>query len=260
MKAVILCGGRGSRIRDVSEVIPKPMLPIGGMPMLWHIMKGYAACGVTDFVLCLGYKGWVIKEFFLNYRAMTSDFSVKLGRRSQIEFHNQPDESSWKVTLADTGEQTFTGGRLARVRRYLDGEDHFCLTYGDGLADLDIQTLVQSHRASGLTATITGVKVSGRFGEMITDGQRVLQFDEKPARSAGIISGGFMVFDNSRIWDHLEDRPDVWLEREPLQSLINAGQLGVYPHHGYWQCMDTPREYDRLNELWDRGDAPWKTW
>ena len=260
MKVVILCGGRGSRIRDVSELIPKPMLPIGGMPILWHIMKGYAEHGITDFVLCLGYKGWVIKEFFLNYRAMISDFTLTLGDLSSIDFHGRAAESDWKVTLADTGEETYTGGRLAAVRPYLQGEDHFCLTYGDGLADVDIGALVRKHQDSGLTGTLTGVKVAGRFGEMNIKNDRVIQFNEKPARLAGKISGGFMVFDNSRIWDHLQDRPDIWLEREPIESLTAAGQLGVYSHHGFWQCMDTPREFDRLNELWNDGDAPWKIW
>ncbi len=260
MKAVILCGGRGSRIRDVSELIPKPMLPIGGMPILWHIMKGYAAHGINEFVLCLGYKGWLIKEFFINYRAMISDFTITLGDRMDFEFHHQPVESDWKVTLADTGEETYTGGRLLGVRRYLEDEEHFCLTYGDGLADIDISGLVRKHHDSGLTATVTAVQLAGRFGEMAIEGERVVDFNEKPARSAGRISGGFMVFDNSRVWDHIEQRPDIWLEREPLQSLTAAGQLGVYRHDGFWQCMDTPREYDQLNEMWLEGGAPWKTW
>ena len=260
MKVVILCGGRGSRIRDVSELIPKPMLPIGGMPILWHIMKGYAACGINEFVLCLGYKGRLIKEFFINYRAMVSDFTITLGDRMEYEFHNQPLESNWKVTLADTGEETYTGGRLLAVRPYLQNEDHFCLTYGDGLADIDIGALIQKHRASGLTGTVTAVRASGRFGEMSITGDLVDRFEEKPTRSAGKISGGFMVFDNQRIWDYIEDRPDIWLERKPLQSLTTDRQLGVFSHDGFWQCMDTPREYDRLNEMWQAGNAPWKTW
>ena len=260
MKVVILCGGRGSRIREVSELIPKPMLDVGGMPILWHIMKGYAACGINEFILCLGYKGWLIKEFFLNYRAMISDFTLNLGDRSRIDFHSSAEESNWKVTLADTGEDTYTGGRLLAVKKYLQGEEHFCLTYGDGLADIDIGALVQKHKQSGLTATVTAVQLAGRFGEMAIRGDRVLDFNEKPARSAGRISGGFMVFDNSRVWDYIDVRPDIWLEREPLQSLTTAGELGVYTHDGFWQCMDTPREFDGLNEMWNDGNAPWKTW
>ncbi len=260
MKAVILCGGRGSRIRDVSELIPKPMLPVGGMPILWHIMKGYASHGVTEFVLCLGYKGWLIKEFFINYRAMISDFTITLGDRMEFEFHHHPVESDWKVTLADTGEDTYTGGRLLAVKHYLKGEEHFCLTYGDGVADVDVKALIQKHRDSERAATITAVRASGRFGEMSIDGDVVDRFIEKPTQTAGRINGGFMVFDNSRVWDYIERRPDIWLEREPLQSLTADRQLGVFTHDGFWQCMDTPREFDRLNEMWLAGDAPWKTW
>lgn len=260
MKAVILCGGRGSRIREVSELIPKPMLPIGGMPILWHIMKSYAVHGITEFILCLGYKGWIIKEFFLNYRAMISDFTITLGDTARIDFHHSPDSSPWKITLADTGEETYTGGRLVAVRQYLENEDHFCLTYGDGLADIDVGALVRSHQDSGLTATVTAVQLEGRFGEMAIKDRLVVDFAEKPPRSAGKVSGGFMVFDNDRVWDYLEERPDIWLEREPLQAMVAARQLGVFKHDGFWQCMDTPREYDRLNEMWQAGNAPWKTW
>jgi glucose-1-phosphate cytidylyltransferase len=260
MKVVIFCGGRGSRIRDISEAVPKPMLPIGGMPILWHIMKLYAVYGLNEFVLCLGYKGWMIKEFFLNYRAMVSDFTITLGNHEDIEFHQDPEEARWKITLAETGENTYTGGRLVRVRPYLEENDHFCLTYGDGVADINIKDLVEFHRKSGLVGTITGVKRSGRFGEMrVTEG-RVTYFDEKPPGTAGNVNGGFMVFDAKRVWNYFDNRDDLWLEREPLQAMVKDGQLGVYEHDGYWQCMDTPREYDMLNEIWETGKAQWRVW
>lgn len=260
MKVVILCGGQGSRIRDISEAIPKPMLPIGGMPILWHIMKLYASYGLNEFVLCLGYKGWMIKEFFLNFRAMVSDFTITLGNHEDIRFHQEPDEAHWKITLAETGENTYTGGRLVRVRPYLEDEEHFCLTYGDGVADVNISRLIEFHRTSGLVGTLTGVNISGRFGEMNVGEGKVLRFEEKPPRSAGKISGGFFVFDGRRVWDYIEKRDDIWLEQEPLQSMAAGGQLGVYEHEGYWQCMDTPREYSLLNEMWKSGKAQWKIW
>ncbi len=257
MKAVILCGGQGTRIRDISEVVPKPMLTIGGKPILWHIMKVYAAYGISEFVLALGYKGWLIKEFFLNYQPMVSDFTIALGRHNAIEFHDHAAESHWKVTLVDTGEQTMTGGRVLRVRRYLEGEDAFCLTYGDGLADIDIARLVASHRASGLAGTISGVRIAGRFGELQAKDGKVVSFEEKPAVTAGRISGGFMVFDNRRLWDYFDGDEDVVFERGPLVRMAGDGQLGCYEHDGSWQCMDTPREYAKLNDLWDRGEAFW---
>jgi len=260
VKVVILCGGQGSRIRDVSEIMPKPMLPIGGKPILWHIMKIYASHGITDFVLCLGYKGWIIREFFLNYRTMISDCTVTLGKSNEIVFHNEIEEACWKVTLADTGENTMTGGRVWKVRHYLEDEQNFCLTYGDGLADVDMGTLIETHNSSGLAATLTGVHVSGRFGELCTSKGKVTKFSEKPPTSVGRINGGFMVMDTKRAWDYFNDDPGLVLEREPLERLAADGQLGVYEHDGYWQCMDTPREYSKLNEIWNSGRAPWKSW
>ncbi len=260
MKAVILCGGQGSRIRDASEVLPKPLLPIGGKPIVWHIMKGYAVHGVTEFVLCLGYKGWLIKEFFLNYRSMTTDVTVTLGRHDKLEFHGRHDEETWLVTLADTGEATQTGGRVSAIRRYVEGDEVFAVTYGDGVSDVDIGRLVEAHRAHGRIATVTAVRPPGRFGEMRIQQGRVSEFNEKPQVTEGFINGGFFVFDGRRIWDYLGTDPLVALEREPLQRLAADGELMAHTHAGYWQPMDTAREYGLLNDLWAAGHAPWKTW
>lgn len=260
MKAVILCGGQGTRIRDANELLPKPMLPIGGKPIVWHIMKMYAQHGVREFVLCLGYKGWLIKEFFLNYRAMTTDCTITLGRHDAIEFHDRHDEEDWKVTLAETGEGTMTGGRVTAIRRYVEGDEPFLLTYGDGVSNVDITGTIAFHREHGKVATVTAVRPPGRFGEMtITSGQ-VSEFNEKPQSTEGFISGGFFVLDARRIWDFLGTDSQTLLEREPLRRLADEGQLCAYPHTGYWQPMDTLREYGLLNDLWAEGKAPWKTW
>ncbi len=260
MKAVILCGGQGTRIRDASEVLPKPMLPIGGKPIVWHIMKMYARHGVREFVLCLGYKGWLIKEFFLNYRAMTTDVTVTLGRHDALEFSGRHDEEDWRVTLAETGEETMTGGRVAAVRRYVEGDEPFLLTYGDGVSDLDIGRTIELHRAHEKVATVTAVRPPGRFGEMRIEDGRVVEFNEKPQATEGFISGGFFVCDARRIWSYLGDDPSTALEREPMQRLARDGELAAFEHTGFWQPMDTAREYGLLNELWASGKAPWKTW
>ncbi|HET8542004.1 MAG TPA: glucose-1-phosphate cytidylyltransferase [Anaeromyxobacter sp.] len=260
MKAVILCGGQGTRIRDASELLPKPMLPIGGKPIVWHIMKGYARHGVREFVLCLGYKGWVIKEFFLNYRAMTTDVTVTLGRHDALEFVGRHDEEDWKVTLAETGEETMTGGRVSAIRRYVEGEDLFLLTYGDGVSDVDVSETIAFHRAHGKIATVTAVRPPGRFGEMRIEAGAVTEFNEKPQATEGFINGGFFVLDARRIWAYLGADPRVLFEREPLRALVRDGQLVAFPHTGFWQPMDTAREYALLNELWASGKAPWKTW
>ena len=259
MKVIILCGGQGTRIRDISEVVPKPMLTIGGKPILWHIMNTYAAHGLKDFVLALGYKGWMIKEYFLNYQPMLSDFTISLSHHGAIELHDQLSEADWKVTLADTGEQTMTGGRVWRVRKYLGDDDCFCLTYGDAVTDLDVTALIRQHRASGLIGTVSAVRVSGRFGELQEQAGKIVSFDEKPAVTAGRINGGFMVFDARRVWDYFEDVDDLVLEQGPLMRMAQDGQLGCYSHDGHWQCMDTPREYALLNDLWDKGAAFWVT-
>lgn len=260
MKAVILCGGQGTRIRDASELLPKPMLPIGGKPIVWHIMKGYARHGVKDFVLCLGYKGWAIKEFFLNYRAMTTDLTITLGRHDGLEFQGRPEEDDWRVTLAETGEATMTGGRVAAVRRYVEQDELFLLTYGDGVSDVDVAKTVAFHRAHGKLATVTAVRPPGRFGEMRIEDGAVTEFNEKPQATEGFINGGFFVLDAKRIWDYLGTDPQTILEREPLRRLAADQELVAFPHTGFWQPMDTAREYGLLNELWAAGKAPWKTW
>ena len=260
MKAVILCGGQGTRIRDANEALPKPLLPIGTKPIVWHIMKGYAQHGVKDFVLCLGYKGWVIKEFFLNYRTMTTDVTVRLGRHDDLEFHGRHDEEDWKVTLAETGEETMTGGRVAAIRRYVEGEEQFLLTYGDGVSDVDVTRLLAFHESHGKIATVTAVRPPGRFGEMEMDGQLVREFNEKPQVTEGFINGGFFVLDAKRVWDYVGTSTRTIFEREPLQNLARDRQLVAFPHTGFWQPMDTAREYGLLNDLWAAGKAPWKTW
>jgi len=236
------------------------MLPIGDKPIVWHIMKGLAVHGICEFVLCLGYKGWLIKEFFLHYRAMTSDVTVTLGKHDSLNFHGNVEEEDWTVTLAETGEQTMTGGRVSAVRRYVEQDDLFLLTYGDGVSDIDIGRLVQFHRRNGKTATVTAVRPPSRFGEIQLEGERVLHFNEKPQTIEGLINGGFLVVDSKRIWPYLGDDPQVALEREPMQRLAEDRQLTAYVHTGFWQPMDTLREYNLLNDLWSSGRAPWKTW
>jgi glucose-1-phosphate cytidylyltransferase len=260
MKAVILCGGQGTRIRDANELLPKPMLPIGGKPIVWHIMKMYARHGVREFVLCLGYKGWLIKEFFLNYKAMTTDLTVTLGQHGAIEVHGRHDEEDWRVTLAETGEATQTGGRVSAVRKYVEGEEPFLLTYGDGVSDVDVGKSIAFHAAHGKVATVTAVRPPGRFGEMVIDGGKVTEFNEKPQATEGFINGGFFVLDGRKVWKYLGEDRQTPFEREPLRALAADGQLIAFPHAGFWQPMDTAREYGLLNDLWASGKAPWKTW
>jgi len=257
MKAVILCGGQGTRIREASDTLPKPMLPIGGRPILWHIMKNFADQGVADFVLCLGYRSWAIKEFFLNYRAMTADITVRLDDPSSPIFHNAPEENDWRVTLADTGEDSMTAFRVWAIRRYLDQDDVFLLTYGDGVADIDIAGLLSFHRQHGRIATVTAVRPPSRFGELTTEGYLVREFNEKPQTAGGFINGGYLVLDARRIWRYLSGSPGEVFEREPMRSLVADQQLAAYEHAGFWQPMDTPREYSLLNDLWSSGQAPW---
>jgi glucose-1-phosphate cytidylyltransferase len=259
VKAVILCGGQGTRIRDVSDVVPKPMLPIGGRPILWHIMKLYAHHGVRDFVLCLGYKGWSIKEFFLQYEAMTSDLTVHVGAKT-VEYHGSTAETGWRVTLAETGDAAQTGARIWNARRYLEDCPRFCLTYGDGVADLDVTALLKAHETSGLAGMLSGVRPAGRFGEIEFEGSKVVQFHEKPNTTGGYINGGFMVFDTKKALPYFRPGADLNLEQEVMPAMVRDGQLGVFPHDGYWQCMDTLREFNMLNDLWAKGNAPWKVW
>lgn len=256
---MILCGGLGSRLHEETEFRPKPMLEIGERPILWHIMKLYAAHGFRDFILCLGYKGHVIKEYFLNYRAFQGDVTVQLGDSHQVEYHT-PQEENWRVTLVDTGQTAQTGARVARAGQYIR-TDTFCLTYGDGLGDIDLTALLTFHRSHGKIGTVTGVRPPGRFGELAVDtAGRAIQFNEKPQVGEGIINGGFFVFRRVFLEQCLEDRDDLVLEREPLQRLARVGELMVYPHEGFWQPMDTYREFKLLNELWASGKAPWKVW
>lgn len=259
VKAVILCGGQGTRIRDVSDVVPKPMLPIGGRPILWHIMKLYAHHGVRDFVLCLGYKGWSIKEFFLQYEAMTSDLTVHVGAKT-VEYHGSTAETGWRVTLVETGEAAQTGARIWNARRYLEGCPRFCLTYGDGVADLNVTELLAAHARSGRIGMLSGVRPAGRFGEIEMEEGLVRHFHEKPNTTAGYINGGFMVFDTARALPYFRPGEDLNLEQEVLPRMVKDGQLGVRNHDGFWQCMDTLREFNLLNELWAHGKAPWKVW
>ncbi len=257
MKTVILCGGMGTRLREETEIRPKPMIEIGGKPILWHIMKHYARHGLDEFVLCLGYKGEVIKEYFYRYEMHANDFTVELGT-GQMDFHARHGEAGWKVTLVDTGQKAMTGARVKRVEKYVEGET-FLLTYGDGVTDLDLGELLTFHRRQGRIGTVTAVFPPSRYGELLIQGERVLAFREKPARTDTSISGGYFVFQRE-FFDYLDDGDACVLEQAPLDRLARDGQLAVYHHRGFWQCMDTYRDYKYLTELWDRQEAPWKVW
>jgi len=260
MKVMILCGGMGTRLRELTEVRPKPMVEIGGRPILWHIMKLYAHHGMNEFVLCLGYKGAMIKEYFLNYETMNSDFSVQLGSKSDIVFHDQNHtEAGWTVTLADTGERTMTGGRVARAARYLDGSGTFAVTYGDGVTDVDLTTALTFHRRSGRLATLLGVRPPSRFGELVAGDGLVHAFNEKPQVTGGLINGGFFFFEPDFL-RYVTTDEDCVLERTPLQRCAADGQLSVFQHDGYWQCMDTLRDWESLQAQWESGRAPWRVW
>ena len=260
MKVAILCGGYGTRIRDVADNIPKPMIIIGDKPILWHIMKYYAEYGIKQFVLCLGYKSNVIKDFFLNYEANTNDFTITLGKEKKIQYHNQHPESDWQVTLAETGLSSMTGARLRRVQRHFLNEDNFMLTYGDGVGDINIHKLMEFHKKHGKILTVTGVRPPGRFGELMNDAEgRVYEFNEKPQAAEGRISGGFFVC-RKEIFNYLRNNEDLIFEQEPMQQLVKDGQLMVYEHDGFWQPMDTHRDYLLLNDLYGRGEAPWVVW
>ena len=258
MKIVILCGGKGPRIRGVADDLPKPMIPIGPYPVLWHIMRGYAVQGHRDFVLCLGYKSGAIKDFFLNYRTRVADFTIDFGRDRTLEFHGAEDEIDWRVTMAETGEETLTGARVKRIEKYIGDDETFMLTYGDGVADIDIAALTEFHNGHGKAMTVCGVRPPGRFGEMEhgPDGA-VVEFNEKPQATGGRISGGFFVC-NRKVFDYLEaGRDDVVLETGPMRRLAADGEMMMYKHDGFWQCMDTYRDYALLNGLYEDGKAPW---
>jgi glucose-1-phosphate cytidylyltransferase len=256
MKAVILAGGLGSRLSEETALKPKPMVEIGGKPILWHIMKIYAQHGVTDFIVCLGYRGYFIKEYFANYYLHTADVTFDLAGNA-MEVHQSTTEP-WRVTLVDTGEETMTGGRLRRVRRYL-GDDTFCFTYGDGVSDLDVTALIAYHRERGTLATVTAVQPPGRWGTLeLEEGRTVRGFREKPEGDGGWINGGFFVLEPAAI-DTIAGDATIW-EREPLETLAAQGQLAAYKHEGFWQAMDTVRDRSVLEEHWATGRAPWKTW
>lgn len=256
MKVVILAGGLGTRLREETEYKPKPMVEIGGRPILWHIMKMYAYNGYNDFVICLGYRGDVIRDYFVNYEIRNRDFTVTLGSR-ELEIHNNHSEDGWRVTLAETGEKTQTGGRLRRAAGYV-GDDTFMMTYGDGVADVDIPRLVAFHRRQNKLATVTAVRPSSRFGELSIKDGRVAAFHEKPQVDSSWINGGFFVFEPAVI--DLIAKDEDRLEDSVLGELADRRQLAVYQHQGFWQCMDTYREMWLLNGLWAEGRAPWKIW
>ena len=257
MKTIILCGGFGSRIRNTTEDIPKPMNLIGGYPILWHIMKYYAHWGHKEFILCLGYKGNLIKDFFLNYEAHIRDFTITLGENRSIEYHGNHKEIGWKTTLADTGLKALTGARLKKVCKYLENEENFMLTYGDGIGDVNLDQLVNFHLSHKKILTVTGVRPPGRFGELKTDKEKlVTEFNEKPQATDGSISGGFFVC-QKEIFKCLDDREDLIFENEPIKQLAKDKQMMMYEHEGFWQPMDTYRDYLLLNTLYEKGEAPW---
>lgn len=256
MKAVILAGGMGTRLAEETVTRPKPMVEIGGKPILWHVMKIYSAHGVNDFIICLGYKGYMIKEYFANYFLHMSDVTIDM-RHNGMEVHQNSAEP-WRVTLVDTGDNTMTGGRLKKIRRYIS-DDHFCFTYGDGVGDIDITKLVQSHHRHNTLATLTATQPPGRFGALVMDGHnRIKSFQEKPHGDGAWINGGFFVL-SSKVFDYIEGDSTVW-EREPMERLAREGQMSAYKHHGFWQPMDTLRDKNYLEELWTGGKAPWKLW
>lgn len=255
MKAVILAGGLGTRLSEETVTKPKPMVEIGERPILWHIMKIYSAHGINDFIICLGYKGYAIKEFFLNYRLHLSDVTANIGR-GDLEFHRTSAED-WKVSLIETGVASMTGGRLRRVRDYIGDED-FLFTYGDGVADVNVTESVRFHKSRGRLATVTSVVPPGRFGALELEGDGVTRFREKPAGDGATINGGFFVL-SPKVFDYIEGDGTVW-EKEPMERLAREGQLTAFHHSGFWQAMDTLRDKIHLEELWASGHAPWKVW
>jgi glucose-1-phosphate cytidylyltransferase len=258
MQVVILCGGQGTRIRDVADDVPKPMIPIGGRPILWHVMKTYAQHGFTDFVLCLGYKSWVIKRYFLDYHLAAADFTLNTGCPDQIQIRGAYPAEEWSVTLAETGLDAMTGCRVKRIEKYIT-DDTFLLTYGDGVANVNVRDLVAFHEAHGKMGTVTAVRPPGRFGEIEVEHGQVTDFLEKPLLTRGWINGGFFVF-NRAIFQRLADDPALIFEYGPLPALARDGELMAYQHTDFWHPMDNSRDYKFLNELWSSGQAPWNTW
>lgn len=256
MKAVILAGGLGTRLSEETSIRPKPMVEIGGKPILWHIMKTYSSHGINDFVICCGYKGYIIKEFFANYFLHTSDVTFDM-QYNTMEVHSRHAEP-WKVTLVDTGENTLTGGRLKRVKKYLDPDEPFCFTYGDGVADVDITAAVQFHQSHGKLGTMTAVQPPGRFGAIDLDGTRILSFKEKPQGDGNWVNGGYFIL-SPKVLDYIADDSTTW-EKEPMEHLARDNQMDAFFHHGFWQPMDTLRDKVLLEDLWQNGKAPWKRW
>jgi glucose-1-phosphate cytidylyltransferase len=258
MKAIILAGGLGTRLAEETSLRPKPMVEIGGKPILWHIMKIYAQHGVKDFIICLGYKGYMIKEYFFNYSMHMSDLTIDL-RKGETHVHRNSSED-WRISLIDTGEHTMTGGRLRQAMQYLDDDDDaFCLTYGDGVSDCDIGEAIRFHKGHGHKATVTAVRPASRYGQLDLDGDKVSAFAEKPIEEGGWINGGFFVLDRS-VGDYLGNSDSCVWEREPLESIAAEGELRSYFHDGFWQPMDTLRDRQMLDAMWDAQEAPWKTW
>jgi len=256
MKAVILAGGLGSRLSEETETKPKPMVEIGGRPMLWHILKIYSHYGINDFVVCLGYKGYKIKEYFFNYKMHFSDITIDIAK-NEMTMH-QSFAEPWRVTLVETGDATQTGGRLKRVREYLDKDEPFCFTYGDGVGNVPIDKLIEFHRAHGKLATVTAVRPLARFGALVIENQLVRRFEEKPASEGGLINGGFFVVSPKAI-DYVADDATLW-EKEPMERLAADGQMAAFEHQGFWQPMDTLRDKLHLEGLWASGKAPWRVW
>jgi glucose-1-phosphate cytidylyltransferase len=261
MKVVVLCGGQGTRLREISEnIIPKPMVTVGEHPMLWHIMKHYSHYGYNDFILCLGHLGWKIKEYFLNYYAIESDITVHLGETPSVRIHNECQELNWKITMVETGVDTGTGGRIKKIINYLDDDD-FMLTYGDGVSNVNLKALEKFHRDRGRMQTITGVISPSRFGELTLEKELVVSMKEKPRNIDRYINGGYMVFRQEYIERYLQPHDDsVMLERSPMEQAAVDGELAVFKHDEYWQCVDTPRDWIVLNQEWTRNRAPWKIW
>lgn len=257
MKVVLLAGGLGTRISEETELKPKPMITIGGRPIIWHIMKMYSSFGFNEFIVCLGYKGHVIKEYFYNYQLHMSDVTIKTRGGEMIEHSNSAED--WKVTLVDTGESTMTGGRIKRLKEYLKNDEHFCLTYGDGVCDVNIGEIVKFHKQHGKLATLTAVPPIERFGLLQMEGENtVTKFMEKPQDKTTYINGGFFVL-SPKVLDYIEGDQTSW-EKQPLEKIAQLGELKAYKHHGFWQCMDTLRDRTLLESLWSQGKAPWKSW
>lgn len=255
MKAVILAGGSGTRISEETSIKPKPMVEIGGKPILWHILKIYSHYGINDFIICLGYKGYLIKEYFANYSLHMSDVTFDMANH-KIEIHQNSAEP-WRITLVDTGENTMTGGRIKKIQKYL-GDQDFCLTYGDGVADINIKNLIEFHKKEKTLATVTSVQPPGRFGSIYFSGNKITSFEEKPQGDGAWINGGFFIL-SPKVIEYIDDDFTLW-EKEPMERLVKEGQMSAYLHKGFWQPMDTLRDKIKLEELWQSGKAPWKVW